>query len=210
MSNHHFIRNIIAGVAATACLLAYPAKSQTDESDRLQKLEQAVQELQQRNAQLESEVKSLKKDRDVFAAAAAPAEGPTKKKIAYDGKTYVEKEVPAEKSAADKWKLSLPLTELEIYGDVRLRYEYRGGEGADNTNIPGDWQERKRERYRLRLGLRGTLADDWFFGVRLETSQNPRSTNVTFGDDTSTTSPGGGGPFAKTRDRQSGGDAWRH
>ena len=38
----HFIRNTIAGVAATACLLAYPAKSQTDESDRLQKLEQAV------------------------------------------------------------------------------------------------------------------------------------------------------------------------
>src|SRR5947207_10474968 len=98
---NHFIRNTIAGVAATACLLAYPAKSQTDESDRLQKLEQAVQELQQRNAQLEAEVKSLKKDRDAFVSA-APAEGPavkTKKKITYDGKTYVEKEVPVEKSA---------------------------------------------------------------------------------------------------------------
>ena len=37
--------------------------------------------------------------------------------------------------------------------------------------------------------LRGTLLDDWFFGVRLETGAGPRSTNVTFGDDTSTKSP---------------------
>jgi hypothetical protein len=42
--------------------------------------------------------------------------------------------------------------------------------------------------------------DDWFFGVRLETSASARSTNVTFGDDTSTSSPGGGGPFAKGSD----------
>src|SRR5947207_15970667 len=161
---NHFIRNTTAGVAATACLLAHPVKSQTDESDRLQKLEQAVQELQQRNAQLEAEVKNLKKDRDAFASA-APAEGPTKKKVTYDGKTYVEKEVPVEKSATDKWKLSLPLTELELFADVRLRYEYPAGEGAPNTNIPNDWQERKRERYRLRLGLRGTLTAGWFFGA---------------------------------------------
>src|SRR5207253_10110573 len=133
MSNHHFIRNAIAGVAATACLQAYPAKSQTDESDRLQKLEQAVQELQKRNAQLETEVKSLKKDRDAFAAA-APAEGPTKKKVTYDGKTYVEKEVPVEKSAADKWKLSSSISELELYGDVRFRYQYNGGR-TDDTPV---------------------------------------------------------------------------
>src|SRR5947207_11604146 len=196
---NHFIRNTTAGVAATACLLAHPVKSQTDESDRLQKLEQAVQELQQRNAQLEAEVKNLKKDRDAFASA-APAEGPTKKKVTYDGKTYVEKEVPVEKSAADKWKLSTPITELELFGDIRFRYDYRGGQAADNTNIPNDWQERSRERYRIRLGLRGTLLDDWFFGIRLETSASSRSTNVTFGGDTSSSSPGGGGPFAKGDD----------
>ena len=92
-------------------------------------------------------------------------------------------------TAAGKWKLSTPITEIELYGDVRLRYEYRGGRlpgnnqgdfGQDNLN---DWYERHRERYRLRVGLRGTLADDWFFGLRLETSNNPRSTNVTFGAD---------------------------
>jgi len=106
-------------------------------------------------------------------------------------------------TSAGKWKLSTPITELELYGDARLRYEYRGGEtgGVEPLGTPGsgvagrhDWQERERERYRLRIGLRGTLADDWFFGVRLETSTNPRSTNVTFGDDSNN------GPFAKNND----------
>ena len=91
-------------------------------------------------------------------------------------------------TSAGKWKLSTPITELELYGDTRLRYEYRSGQTEGGVSPPNDCQERKRERYRLRIGLRGVLADDWFFGVRLETSQNPRSTNVTFGDDTSTTS----------------------
>ena len=103
-------------------------------------------------------------------------------------------------TAAGKWKLSAPITELELYADTRLRYEYRGGRlpsnnqgnfGQDHLN---DWYERHRERYRLRVGLRGTLADDWFFGLRLETSASNRSTNVTFGGESS------GGPFAKGDD----------
>jgi hypothetical protein len=111
-------------------------------------------------------------------------------------------------TSGGKWKLSSPITEIELYGDVRMRYEYRGGQTSDNTALHDDWQERQRERYRLRLGLRGTLADDWFFGIRLETSQNPRSTNVTFGDDTSSSSGGGGGPFAKGSDGINVGQAY--
>src|SRR5438128_12586476 len=106
-------------------------------------------------------------------------------------------------TSSGKWKLSTPITELELYGDARFRYEIRNGETLSN-----DTQQRNRERYRLRLGLRGTLADDWFFGVRLETSQGARSTNVTFGDDTSTTSGGGGGPFAKGSDGINVGQAY--
>ena len=115
-------------------------------------------------------------------------------------------------TSAGKWKLSTPITEIELYGDARMRYEYRGGRTAGNTPVaaPGsgvaglrDWQERERERYRLRLGLRGILADDWFFGVRLETSTSPRSTNVTFGDDS-----GVNGPFSKDSDRISVGQAY--
>lgn len=144
---------------------------------------------------------------------ASPAEGPTKMRKTYDGKTYVEKEVPVEKTAADKWKLSTPITEIELYGDVRLRYAYNGGQtdddsplGAHVNGIAGhdDWQERERERYRIRLGLRGTLLDDWLFGIRLETSTSSRSTNVTFGDDTA----GGNGPFAKASDGINVGQAY--
>jgi len=114
---------------------------------------------------------------------------------------------------------ALPLRSLswKLYGDIRLRYQYNGGRTAGDTPVaaPGagvaglhDWQERERERYRLRLGLRGILADDWFFGVRLETNASDRSSNVTFGDDTSSSSAGGGGPFAKGSDGVDVGQAY--
>ncbi|MFL6531269.1 MAG: putative porin [Chthoniobacterales bacterium] len=112
---------------------------------------------------------------------------------------------------AGKLKISQPITEVEIYGDARVRYEYRAGETDPNQPVaaiaPGiagrhDWLERDRERYRLRLGIRGTLVDDWFFGLRFETSSNPRSTNVTIGDDPAP------GPFAKTSDGVNVGQAY--
>jgi len=105
-------------------------------------------------------------------------------------------------TSAGKLKLSTPITEVELYGDIRMRYESRQGEtGAPSTlDQPNDTLKRSRERYRLRLGLRGTLADDWFFGLRIETSTNPRSTNVTFDDDA--------GPFGKTSDTVGIGQAY--
>ena len=114
------------------------------------------------------------------------------------------KEAP--ENLASKIKLSKSVTELELYGDARVRYEIRSGQTnvPDTLAPPGDTYQRNRERYRLRIGLRGILADDWFFNIRLETSQNPRSTNVTFGDDTVT----GPGPFAKTADGINVGQAY--
>ena len=101
-------------------------------------------------------------------------------------------------TSAGKWKLSTPINELELYGDARFRYDLRSGEDPHNDTL-----QRNRERYRLRLGLRGILADDWFFGVRLETSTSPRSSNVTIADDTS-----GNGPFAKNSDSINVGQAY--
>ena len=173
------------------------ASAQSDTA-RIEKLERAVETLQQQNADLKAEVNSLKG----HSMSSPIIEGKTKTQVTSDGKNYVETVVPASAlESAEKWKLSPALTELELYGDLRLRYEYRGGQlpGTD-TSHPNDWQERERERYRLRLGLRGTFLDDWFFGLRLETSANARSTNVTMGDDASSSSPGGGGPFAKGSD----------
>lgn len=190
-----------ASLTAVICLAAQPLRAQTSSESK------EIQELKREVAELKQEVDSLKK-RPAPASVVA-GEGKTKTEVVYDGKTYVEKSVPLEKSAADKWKLSSSISELELYGDVRLRYQYNGGETKSTGPVasPGagvagtnDWQERERERYRLRLGLRGTLLDDWFFGVRLETSNNARSTNVTFGDDTASSTAGGGGPFEKNSD----------
>src|SRR4051812_22441370 len=181
------------------------------DAERLEKLERAVEQLQKRNAELEEEVHDLKA-RTASADIDSQGNKKPRTKVVTDNKSYVETSAaPVEKKPADKWKLSNALTELELYGDARLRYEYRGGETDDDSplaqpNGPGvarhnDWQERQRERYRLRIGLRGTLMDDWFFGARLETSQNPRSTNVTFGDDTSgSATQSFNGPFSKTGD----------
>jgi hypothetical protein len=197
-------------VVSLLSLVAPPLIGQTvSDSERLEKLERAVEQLQKRNAELEDEVRSLK-TRTAFAPEFDAQGNKKPAKTVSDGKSYGEKPPPVEKKAADKWKLSNALTELELFGDARLRYEYRGGQSDDNAPLasPGagvaghdDWQERDRGRYRLRLGLRGTLMDDWFFGARLETNANPRSTNVTFGDDTSgNPTASANGPFSKTND----------
>lgn len=187
-----------ASLAAIALLTAQSLRADpASESARIEKLERAVQMLEQQNADLKAEVSSLKKHAAPETVVAG--EGKTKTLVSYEGKNYVEKLVPD--LGGSKWKLFPAITEMELYGDVRLRYEYRGGQfPGDDPHHPNDWEERERERYRLRLGLRGTLLDDWFFGIRLETSANPRSTNVTFGADASSSSAGGGGPFAKGSD----------
>jgi hypothetical protein len=200
------LRAVGASLAAIAFLTAPPLRAQaSSDTARIEKLERAVELLEKQNAELKAEVSSLKKT----STSGPIVEGKTKTQVTYDGKTYVEKVVPAEKSSADKWKLSTSISELELFGDLRLRYQYNGGEtkstgpvAAPGAGVAGtnDWQERERERYRLRLGLRGTLLDDWFFGIRLETNNNARSANVTFGDDTASNTPGGGGPFEKNSD----------
>ncbi len=199
MLNKLILRTAGLGLAAVVSLAAQPLKAQaSSDADRIEKLERAVQTLQQRNAQLESEVSGLKKTQNAFAGP-PPPEGKMKTVSTTDGKSYIEKLVPD--LGGSKWKLFPAITELELFGDMRLRYEYRGGRlPSDDPTNPNDWQERERERYRLRIGLRGTVLDDWFFGLRLETSASARSTNVTMGDDTSSSSPGGGGPFAKGSD----------
>jgi hypothetical protein len=96
--------------------------------------------------------------------------------------------------SASKWKLSDGIKGIQLYGDFRLRYEYRGAENTSGTGVPGTMYQRDRFRYAVRLGLRGDLFDNWYYGLRLETSANPRSTWITFGDDSNST------PSAKNSD----------
>jgi len=86
-------------------------------------------------------------------------------------------------SSAGKLNLSSALTSLKLSGDARVRYEYRSGQ--DGAVAPAtstsNLQERNRYRYRLRFGVSGEFHDGWFFGTRLETGSNSRSTNSTAG-----------------------------
>jgi hypothetical protein len=94
--------------------------------------------------------------------------------------------------SASKWKISTGIKDLELFGDVRFRYEYRSVD-----TVGGEDGYRERFRYSVRLGLRGSLFDDFYYGLRLETAQNPRSPWVTFGDENSFPFPG---PAAKSSD----------
>ena len=106
-----------ASLAAIVSLAVQPLGAQTSESKEIAELKREVAELRQ-------EVNSLKQ----HPAPAGAGEGKTKTEVVSDGKSYVEKVVPLEKSAADKWKLSTSISEMELFGDIRLRYQYNGGE----------------------------------------------------------------------------------
>src|ERR1051326_4698359 len=86
MLQHSSTTKIALLASIVAAVQPLPAQS-ASESDRLEKLERAVEQLQKRNAELEAEVRSLKKQ-----TAAAP-EGKWKTNVTDDGKTYVEKAV---------------------------------------------------------------------------------------------------------------------
>ena len=89
---------------------------------------------------------------------------------------------PTNTPSVSKWKMSDAIKSIQLFGDVRMRYEYRGVD-----NVPGatpDTYDRERFRYAVRVGLRGEVLDDFNYGIRLETSSNPRSPWDTFGNNT--------------------------
>ena len=92
---------------------------------------------------------------------------------------------------SSQWKITKGIQKVELFGDVRLRYEDRYA--ADPA---GDSVDMQRWRYSVRIGLRGEAFDDFYYGIRLETGANPRSSFVTFG--TSTSSGAYQGPFGKS------------
>jgi hypothetical protein len=94
-------------------------------------------------------------------------------------------------SSESKWKISNGLKNVELYGDVRTRFEYRSVQDPNGGDI-----ELKRFRLAVRLGLRGEAFDNFYYGVRLDTASNPRSPWVTLG--TSSSGTPYQGPFGKS------------
>lgn len=94
-----------------------------------------------------------------------------------------------------KWKIASGIQSVELFGDVRMRYEDRRATDPSGGDI-----DLTRLRYAVRVGLRGDLFDDFYYGIKVETSTNPRSSWVTLGSP-NLTSPGASpyqGPFGKS------------
>jgi len=100
-------------------------------------------------------------------------------------------------SPISKWKISNGIKSIELFGDLRFRGEYRGAEAVDSAGNDLGRLIRDRLRYALRFGVRGDLVDNFYFGLRMETSANSRSPWVTFADESSFPFPG---PSSKSSD----------
>ena len=145
-------RSILCGTIALV-LASATALAADSEDARLKKLEAAVSQLQQENATLKNELQS---------------QGTSSSNADFAS------------SAAAKIKMSNSVTQLRLYGEARLRYFMNEGVAAGRD--AGDTAQRERLRYRLRLGADFQMQDNWMFGVLLETNNNPRSANVTLGE----------------------------
>jgi len=91
------------------------------------------------------------------------------------------------------WKISKGIKNVELFGDIRLRYEDRLAEDPASSGI-----DMQRFRYSVRVGLRGEVFDNFYYGFRLETGANPRSSFVTLGTSTSSSGTPYQGPFGKS------------
>src|SRR5437762_7731314 len=151
------LRTAGSSLAAILLLAAPRLGAQTpSESERLQKLERAVEQLQKRNAELEQEVAGLKKQ-----AAVAP-EGRMKTKVTYDAKTYVEKAVVEEAKAPIYAQQAGSEIKLVLGGFIQTNFE-----DGDVSAFEGRFgQNALKDRFRLRrarIGLTGDFAENFDF-----------------------------------------------
>ena len=156
-----------ASLAAVILLTAQPLSAQTSsESQRLQKLERAVDLLEKRNAELQAEINSLK-----TKEAAYPPEGKMKTKVTYDGKTYVEKAVVEEKKAPIYVQQAGSEIKLVLGGFIQTNFE-----DGDVSAFEGRFgQTALKDRFRLRrarINLTGDFAENFDFKIEGDFEQN--------------------------------------
>src|SRR5437773_10878261 len=159
-----------AGVSLAAIvLLAAPrlGAQTASESERLQKLERAVEQLQKRNAELEQEVSSLKKQ-----TALAPEVGARMKtKVTYDGKTYVEKAVVEEEKLPVYVQQRGSELKLVLGGFIQANFE-----DGDVSAFEGRFgQTALKDRFRLRrarINLTGDFAEQFDFKIEGDFEQS--------------------------------------
>src|SRR5213596_479359 len=154
-----FPKGISVVVAMLLLTTIQPLAAATpSESERLEKLERAVEQLQKRNAELEAEVRSLKKQ-----TAFAP-EGKMKKQVTYDGKTYVEKAVVEEEKPIVYVQQRGPELKLVLGGFIQTNFE-----DGDVSAFEGRFgQTALKDRFRLRrarIAMTGDFAEQFDFKI---------------------------------------------
>ena len=164
-----FVLRAAGGSLAAIVLLAVPRLgAQTpSESERLQKLERAVDQLQKRNAELEQEVSGLKKQ----AASATEVGAKMKTKVAYDGKSYVEKAVVEEEKLPVYVQQRGPELKLVLGGFIQTNFE-----DGDVSAFEGRFgQTALKDRFRLRrarINLTGDFAEQFDFKIEGDFEQS--------------------------------------
>jgi len=165
------------GLAAVASITAQPLRPESSsESARIDKLERAVELLEKQNAELKAEVNSLKTKQ-----AAYPPEGKLKKKVTYDGKTYVEKAVVEEEKPPVYVQQHGVELKLVLGGFIQANFE-----GIDVSPFEGRFgQTALKDRFRLRrarINLTGEFAEQFDFKLEgdFENSDGLNSSRTAF------------------------------
>ena len=167
LTKRNVLRVVIAACLGATALPGFAAEAKTD-SERLEKLERAVELLQKRNAELEQEVRNLKKEKP------APASLSETKKSRFapeskDSKSYVETTVEEKKPvyvvpAASEIKLTLGgLLQTQFEGGDVSAFEGRFGSGAID--------DRFRLR-RMRINITGEFSEQFDFKLEGEFEQS--------------------------------------
>ena len=106
----------------------------------------------------------------------------TKGILTEDEAALLSKQNASESKARDKKvksKLSISkyLDEGKLYGDIRVRHEYRSADeyGGDDS------VDRNRQRYKITLGFKTKIADNWFTDIAFAMGSKGRSDNATLG-----------------------------
>src|SRR5947199_3465190 len=164
-----------ASLAAIALLTAEPLRAESSsDSARLEKLERAVELLAKQNAELQAEIKSLKKE------TTSVPDGKFKKKITYDGKTYTEKAVVEEKAPVYVQQRG-PELKLVLGGFIQFN-----AESGDVFAFQGNFgQTAINDRFllrRARINMTGDYAEQFDFKIEgdFENSDGISSSRTAF------------------------------
>src|ERR1051325_1484256 len=174
------LRRTIISLTAIIAVAAPTLRAQSDsESERLEKLERAVEQLQKRNADLEAEVHSLKKR--LASGPDVDANGTQKAKIASDGKALFDKPVVSEEKPPTFVIQRGPEIKLTLGGFVQTNFE-----DGDVSAFEGRFGlTALKDRFRLRrarINLTGDFAEQFDFKVEgdFENSDGINSNRTAF------------------------------